>query len=111
MSYRWAKLHGYEGQHLLTHELGETVFRMACNPDLTGAFGTPDYGEKCEQCKDLIMGKGSHRRPIEDKEAWDTNFQRIFGVTKDELDQIAEDTEEPDTVGQDPVVEGEESDM
>lgn len=52
------------------------------------------------------MSKGDHYRPIENREAFDKNFERIFGVSKQELTDIIETTEEPDTTGQKPVVEG-----
>ena len=54
------------------------------------------------------MSKGSKQRPIEDREAWAKNFERIFGVTVQEFEDILDETEEPDTVGQDPAVEGED---
>lgn len=56
------------------------------------------------------MSKGDRPRPIEDKEAWYKNYQRIFGDTKAKeiADHFAEDHFEY-TPNPKPVVEGEES--
>lgn len=54
------------------------------------------------------MSKGDHYRPIQDREAFDKNFERIFG-SKKEIEDAFDDEAFEYTPNPKPAVEGEES--
>lgn len=57
------------------------------------------------------MSKGDHYRPIENREAFEKNFERIFGKpSKEDIEAAFADDHFEYTPNPKPVVEGEDSD-